>query len=69
MWKTISGGNIWKGEIQNKAKDGSIYYVQSSIIPFMKDGKPYQFVAIRYESTEKVLAKLAVDDQKNSMKR
>ena len=64
MWKTILGGNIWNGEIQNKAKDGSIYYVQSSIIPFMKDGKPYQFVAIRYESTEKVLAKLAVDDQK-----
>ncbi len=64
MWKTILGGNIWNGEIQNKAKDGSIYYVQSSIIPFMKDGKPYQFVAIRYESTEKVLAKLAIDDQK-----
>ena len=64
MWKTIIGGNIWSGEIQNKAKDGSIYYVQSSIIPFMKDGKPYQFVAIRYESTEKVLAKLAIDDQK-----
>ena len=64
MWKTILGGNIWNGEIQNKAKDGSIYYVQSSIIPFMKDGKPYQFVAIRYESTEKVLAKLAVDNQR-----
>ncbi len=64
MWKTILGGNIWNGEIQNKAKDGSIYYVQSSIIPFMKDGKPYQFVAIRYESTEKVLAKLAVDGQR-----
>ncbi len=64
MWKTISSGNIWTGEIQNKAKDGSIYYVESTIIPFMKDGKPDQFIAIRYDSTEKVLAKLAVDEQK-----
>jgi len=64
MWKDILAGKIWKGEIQNKAKDGSIYFVQSSIIPFMKDGKPYQFVAIRYESTEKVVAKLAIEEQK-----
>lgn len=64
MWHTISSGNIWKGEIKNKAKDGSEYYVESSIIPFMKDGKPYQYVSIRIDSTDKVLSKLAVESQK-----
>ncbi len=64
MWQTISSGNIWKGEIKNKAKDGSVYYVESSIIPFMKEGKPYQYVSIRYDSTEKVLNKLELETQK-----
>lgn len=64
MWQTISSGNIWKDEIKNKAKDGSEYYVESSIIPFMKDGKPYQYVSIRFDSTDKVLSKLEVETQK-----
>ena len=64
MWQTISSGRIWKGEVKNKAKDGSEYYVESSIIPFMKEGKPYQYLSIRYDSTEKVLNKLELETQK-----
>lgn len=64
MWQTISSGKIWKGEIKNKAKDGSEYFVESTIIPFMKDGKPYQYVSIRFDSTDKVLSKLEVETQK-----
>lgn len=64
MWKVISNGNIWKGEIRNKAKDGSYYFVESTIIPFMKNGVPFQYISIRYDSTEKVKAKLDVDEQK-----
>jgi PAS domain S-box-containing protein len=64
MWQTISSGNIWKGEIKNKAKDGSEYYVESTIVPFMENGKAFKYIAIRYESTELKLKEAAILKQK-----
>ena len=64
MWRIISSGNVWKGEIKNKTKEGEEYFVESTIVPFMNEGKPFQYIAIRYESTEKVIIKSEIEFQK-----
>jgi PAS domain S-box-containing protein len=55
MWNTIGSGKIWQGEICNKTKNGSLYWVDSTIIPFLSDkGIPYQYLSIRFDiSTRK----------------
>jgi PAS domain S-box-containing protein len=65
MYHIVSNGEVWHGEIKNRAKDGSIYWVDTTIVPFMDaKGKPCQYVAIRADITDRKRAEEDVSDLK-----
>jgi len=57
MWRTILAGKIWTGELKNKAKDGSYYWIHSTTVPIVnKAGEPILFIAIQMDITRRIEA-------------
>jgi len=70
LWTTIKSGKVWRGEIKNKAKDDSFYWVQSIIVPSVSEnGEITQFITIRYDITDRKNAELAIKKQQEELER
>jgi len=56
MWRTIALGRVWKGEVCNRAKDGSLYWVDSTMVPLLDEatGRVRKYVSIRFDVSEKL---------------
>lgn len=69
LWKTISSGKVWQGEICDKAKDGSFFWAHMTITPFLElDGDIEKYVAVMFDKTDEKEQKLLLDEQYEELK-
>lgn len=69
MWQTITNAKVWKGVISNRAKDGSIYYVDATIIPILNRKKEIvEYMAIRQDITKQIESKQRVEEKERLIK-
>ncbi len=65
LWDTVLAGRVWHGEVRDKARDGSLFWVDTTIVPFMgDDGKPYQFMSIRKDISARKEAEMALEEER-----
>lgn len=63
LWSTVLSGNVWRSEVKNRAKDGSFFWVDTTIIPFLNENhEPVQFITIRSDITKRKEAEAKITD-------
>ena len=63
MWETIRAGKVWHGELANRNKSGELYWVASTIVPWLDEqGRPYQYISIRTDITSQKTIEFALDE-------
>ncbi|MBC6435029.1 PAS domain S-box protein [Nostoc sp. HG1] len=64
MWRTIASGGVWRGEVCNRTKNGSLYWLASTIVPFLDEQRrPFQYLAIRFDITDRKLAEATLQQE------
>jgi len=62
LWETISNGNMWSGVLENRAKDGSSYFVDATILPIFDNEKIIEYMALRQDITKQIETQKKIED-------